>query len=156
MTTRYFKVLHKAGAYIDDVYYPPADQAGDVHESIVPLKGVKEGKEPQWGVECDAHGNEIGAVPEAAVEKMGDALASQIARNAGMKQLEESATGTVKEVEARKQLILDTLSLLDHADDTHWTADGLPNVKVVCEAAGVELSRKEITEAAADFKRKAE
>lgn len=161
MTTRYFKVLHKSGAFIDGIYYPPADQVPDVSEAIVPLENVAKGKEPLWGVEVDIHGNEIGEVPAGVMDKMSDALAAKIAAGAGEKPAApdadktEPATGEKKEAEARKQVILDTLQLLDHSDDSHWTGEGLPSVKIVSDTAGIEVTRKEITAAAPDFVRQA-
>ena len=160
MTTRYFKVLHKSGAFIDNVYYPPADQVSDVMDAVVAMEGIAPGKEPQWGVEVDERGNEIAAVPAGALDKMSDALASKLAAGAGaapLKDVEDpgdGASGQVgKDADARKAAIVETLELLDHADDAHWTEQGLPNVKVVAETSGLEVTRKEVTEAAPDFKR---
>lgn len=156
MTTRYFKVLHKSGAFIDGVFYPPADQSPDVQESIVALEDVAPGKEPLWGVEVDVNGNEIGEVPAGVMDKMSDALANKIAENAGEKAADPTPpAGGKADADARKQVILDTLALLDHSDDSHWTADGLPSVKVVSDTAGIEVTRKEITAAAPDFQREA-
>ena len=46
MTTRYFKVIHKAGAFIDGIHYPAASDGGDEHLSIVPLELKKGGPVP--------------------------------------------------------------------------------------------------------------
>ncbi len=52
---RYFKVLHNAGAFIDDFHY--------AQDEIVPYNPSEreeaQGK-PLWGQEVDQHGNEIG------------------------------------------------------------------------------------------------
>lgn len=156
MATRYFKVLHKAGAFIDGVYYPPAEQCPDVTEAIVAMEDIAKGKEPLWGVECDIHGNEIGEAPAGVQDKMSDALAKKIAQGAGEGGASDAPPATEKkDAEARKQVILDTLSLLDHSDDTHWTGEGLPSVNVVSETAGIQVTRAEIKAAAPDFVRQA-
>lgn len=178
MTTRYFKVLHKAGAFIDGVHYPCADDQADVTQSIVPMDDSEEGfKEPLWGVEVDVHGNEIGERPDAdgLKDKLGDKLASTIEKKAGVGNVQKTghagvdtpnpnqssnrsetkpAGGTKQETEQRKQTIVDTLALLDHGKDDDWTAGGLPKVEVVASASGLEgLTRDEITQADPDFKR---
>jgi len=154
MTTRYFKVIHKAGAFIDGIHYPPAVDSKDENDSIVPLELGPKDKAPLWGVEVDIHGNEIGERPDPAgvQDLMGDALANKIANNAGVGGTK--ATGTKQEAEQRKATIVETLGLLDHSNDGDWTAGGLPKVEVVASASGLEgLSRDEITEANPDFKR---
>lgn len=154
MTTRYFKVIHKAGAFIDGIHYPPAADSADESYSIVPLELGPKDKAPLWGVEVDVHGNEIGERPDpdGVQDKLGDALANKIAGNAGVGG--QKATGTKQEAEQRKATIAETLSLLDHDNDGDWTSGGLPKVEVVASASGLEgLSRDEITEANPDFKR---
>jgi len=183
MTTRYFKVIHKAGAFIDGVHYPCADDQEDVSQSIVPLNLAKGDRAPLWGVEVDAHGNEIGERPDpySVQDTMGGALADKIAKSAGVgpgaqKQGHTGvdtpnpnqssnrddgsnknpgvATGTKAEAEQRKQTIVETLGLLDHDKDDDWTTGGLPKVEVVASASGLEgLTRDEISAAQADFKR---
>ena len=153
MTTRYFKVLHKAGAFIDGVHYPCADDQADVSESIVPLELKKGEKAPLWGVEVDVNGNEIGERPreDGVSDKLAEGLANSIAGKAGAG---TKATGDKKDQEQRKQTIVDTLQLLDHGKDDDWTAGGLPKVEVVASASGLEgLTRDEITQADPDFKR---
>lgn len=149
--TRYFKVIHKAGAFIDGVHYPCADDLDDQSLGIVPLDLPKGEKAPLWGVEVDVHGNEIGERPDGAREKLGDALGNKIATGAGAK-----AHGTKAEAEQRKATIVETLALLDHAKDDDWTEAGKPKVDVVANASGLEgLTRAEIEAAAPDFLRKA-
>lgn len=174
MTTRYFKVTHKAGAFIDGVFYPPASDTTDLAESIVPLELKKGDKEPRWGVEVDVHGNEIGTAQRSAREDLGDALANKIAGNdgnvhvghrgqniskpadaqTGSEGAGAAPTGDKKEAEERAATIRETLDLLDHKNDEQWTSAGQPKVDVVEDASGLEnLTRKEIEEAAPDFKR---
>lgn len=160
MTTRYFKVIHKAGAFIDGIHYPAAADGGDESLSIVPLELGPKDKAPLWGVEVDVHGNEIGERPDPAgvQDKLGGALADKIAGSAGegTKKPAGAATGTKQESEQRKQTIIDTLALLDHGKDDDWTTGGLPKVEVVASASGLEgLTRDEITDAQPDFKREA-
>lgn len=53
-----------------------------------------------------------------------------------------------------KEMIVEALSMLDHDDDSVWTADGLPKVDVVRGLLGNDaLTRAEITDAAPDFVR---
>lgn len=183
MTTRYFKVIHRAGAFIDGVHYPCADDQNDITSSIVPLDDSVEGfKEPQWGVEVDVNGNEIGERPDpySAQDTIGNKLADNISGKAGIgpnaqkaghagvdtpnRNQDENrkdgsnpnglAKGTKKEAEERKATIVQTLELLDHDKDDDWTADGKPKVDVVANASGLEgLTRAEIEEAQPDFKR---
>ena len=165
--TRYFKVTHKAGAFIEGIHYPCADDQDDATDSIVPLELKKGEKAPLWGVEVDAHGNEIGEHQTSARDRLGDQLGNQIAEGAGVGAAGTSgrtgvdintgagANGTKQEAEQRKQTIVDTLALLDHDKDDDWNkADGKPKVDVVAAASGLEgLTRAEIDEAAPDFKR---
>lgn len=159
MTTRYFKVIHKAGAFIDGVHYPCADDQEDVTDSIVALELKKGDKAPLWGVEVDARGNEIGERPDpySVQNAVGNELADKIAAGAGQGKAKEGtkAAGTKAEAEQRKQTILDTLALLDHSKDEDWNkTDGKPKVEVVAAASGLsDLTRAEIDEAAPDFKR---
>ena len=152
MATRFFKVIHNAGAFIDGVHYPPATDNGDDSASIVALElGAKE-KGPLWGVEVDANGNEIAERPDAneVSDKLATNLANKIATGAGA----APAGGNKQEAEQRKQTIADTLSLLDHSNDADWTTGGLPKVDVIATASGLEgLTREEITQANPDFKR---
>jgi hypothetical protein len=181
MATRYFKVLHKAGAFIEGVFYPPVSEDGDFADSIVPLELAEGAAGPLWGIECDALGNEIGAIPDGVKDKMSTELANRIANGAGQgstqvvppgepNPLKNSGTPTAapksqetevnlqnKESDTRKQTIVDTLSLLDHTKDEDWTEGGKPKVEVVAAASGLDgLTRAEITEAAPDFARKVE
>lgn len=183
MTTRYFKVIHKAGAFIDGIHYPCADDQNDITDSIVPLELKKGDKTPLWGVEVDTHGNEIGERPDpySVQDTIGNKLADNIAKNAGVganaqktghtgvdtpnRNQDENredgsnknglqANGTKAEAEQRKATIVETLGLLDHDKDDDWTTGGLPKVEVVASASGLEgLTRDEITAAQPDFKR---
>lgn len=157
MTTRYFKVIHKAGAFIDGIHYPCADDQNDVTDSIVPLELKKGERAPLWGVEVDANGNEIGERPDpySVQNTIGNELADKIAGNAGQGTGKKAAaTGTKAETEQRKATIVETLGLLDHDKDDDWTTGGLPKVEVIASASGLEgLTRDEITAANPDFKR---
>lgn len=51
------------------------------------------------------------------------------------------------------QKILDALSKLDRENDDHWTADGLPLMKIVEELVGEDVDRKLLNEIAPDFTR---
>ena len=158
--TRFFKVTHKAGAFIDGIHYPCADDQADIQESIVPLEIGKKDKAPLWGVEVDANGNEIGETPIPALDRLGDALGNKIATAAGEKPAQEpKATLSAAEAAARKQTIIDALSLLDHEKDEDWVMNGdsagKPRVNVIEDATGIkDLTRAEIDAAAPDFIRK--
>lgn len=53
-------------------------------------------------------------------------------------------------------LILEALKDLDHANNEHWTADGLPRVDVMKELTGLaDLTRQQLTEAEPTFMRQA-
>lgn len=53
------------------------------------------------------------------------------------------------------QEIKEALDVLDHEDDSQWTKDGLPVLDVVRDLVGnVEITRKDVTEAAPEFRRK--
>ena len=54
-----------------------------------------------------------------------------------------------------KAFLVEVLKQLDPANDDHWTALGLPDVKAVETLAGKPVSRKEIDEAAKGFNREA-
>lgn len=151
--TRYFRVTHRAGAFIDGIHYPCADELDDISVGIVPLELDKNAKAPLWGIEVDVNGNEIGTQPVPARERLGDVLGNKIAADAGAGA--KNASGTPAEAEQRKQTIVETLALLDHANDGDWTTGGLPKVDVVANASGLEgLTRDEITAAQPDFARK--
>ncbi len=51
--------------------------------------------------------------------------------------------------------LLDVLAQLDHANDAHWTAQGLPSLSALKELVGdsVSVTRQDVTDAAPDFKR---
>lgn len=156
--TRYIRVNHKSGAFIDGIWYPSADDAKNIQDAIVPMELSPNAPVPIWGTETDQFGNELGGEQptEQPIDKLNDALANKIAAGAGEA---PAATKTPavedksKDAVQRKQVILDTLELLDHKDDSHWTAEGLPNMNVVCETAGIQVTRAELTETAPDFKR---
>lgn len=151
-TTRYFKVTHKAGAFIDGVHYPTADDQADITDSIVPLELEEGAAAPLWGVEVDVNGNEIGEQPAAVQDKMADALANKIAGGSASNTAAPAPTG--KDADARKATIVQTLELLDHNNDADWTSGGKPKVETVAAASGLEnLTRAEIEAAAPDFVR---
>lgn len=50
-----------------------------------------------------------------------------------------------------KAAILEALSMLEADNADHWTTEGLPKVEVIEDATGLELKRKDITEAAPLF-----
>ncbi|MDX9690538.1 MAG: hypothetical protein RBT70_08800 [Alphaproteobacteria bacterium] len=152
--TRYFKVTHKAGAFIDGVHYPAADDQADVTASIVPLELAEGQNPPLWGVEVDAQGNEIGEQPAGVQDKLADALANKIAGGNAAPAAEPLPTG--KDGETRKATILQSLELLDHNNDADWTSSGKPKVETVAAASGLDnLTRAEIEAAAPDFVRAA-
>ena len=49
--------------------------------------------------------------------------------------------------------IKDALSLLDHTNDEHWTAAGLPEVRVVKDLVGESVSRADIEAVAPELRR---
>ena len=156
--TRYIRVNHKSGAFIDGIWYPSADDAKNIQDAIVPMELAADAPVPIWGTETDQFGNELGAAQpaEQPIDKLNEALANKIAAGAGEAPAAPKTPAVEdksKDAVQRKQVILDTLELLDHKDDSHWTADGLPAVKIVSETAGIDLTRAEITEASPDFKR---
>lgn len=156
-TTRFFKVIHKAGAFVDGVHYPVAEDGEASPDSIVPLQLAEDAQGPLWGVEVDAQGNEIDAPApmETIADKMAEGLANKIATGSA------KPTLSAEEAAARKQTIVDTLALLDHSKDADWVMNGAtagkPRVDVVESASGlVGLTRGDIDEAAPDFKREAQ
>lgn len=159
--TRYFLVTHKAGAYQNDTYYPPAEEGGDLTQSIVPLEIDKDAKAPNWGIECDRFGRtaeQIEAEQRESIEdKMATEFANRIAANAGQGTINPPAkteTADDKAAEQRKSTIVAALGLLEHDNDDHWTARGEPAVSVVEQVSGLTLTRAEIEAAAPDVVRK--
>ena len=152
--TRYFKVTHRAGAFQDDIYYPPAQDGGDISQSIVPLDLPKGAKPPMWGVECDKDGNEfdVPAVVESVEDKLSAQLANKIASKAGEPPAAPPAAD--KETEQRKATILAALELLEHDNKDHWTARNDPSTDAVKAITGLEVTRAELDAIAPDFKRK--
>lgn len=56
-----------------------------------------------------------------------------------------------------KNALVEILQNLDHADDSHWTDDGLPIVKIVQELTGDKtITRAQLNDAAPGFSRKVE
>jgi len=152
--TRYFKVKHKAGAFIDGVYYPPESDSVDVMESVVPIEFEDDARLPLWGVEVNENGEEIGQAPVSAREKLGDALGNKLA---GKEPVQAPVIAKDKDAEARAETIRETLELLDSKNDNQWTGDDKPKVDVVADASGLNsLSRAEIEAAAPGFTRTAE
>lgn len=152
--TRYFKVTHRAGAFQNDIYYPPAQDSGDISQSIVPLELPKGSKMPMWGVECDKNGNELGtpSAIESVEDKLSAQLANQIASKAG--ELPAAPPAIDKETEQRKATILAALELLEHDNKDHWTARNDPSTDAVKTITGLEVTRAELDAIAPNFKRK--
>ena len=150
MTQRYFRVRYESGAYIENLYYAKDD--------IVPLD-VERGKEPLWGVEVDANGNEIGPDRSAAVQnKLASGLANKIAgKTAPTKDEDDEGKGGETPAgltDVQKEQIKEALGLLDHNVKEHWTARGLPNTETVSGLVGFAVERKDLNEIAPDFVRK--
>jgi len=143
MTVRYFRVANESGAYIDNMFYSIDD--------IVPLDIPQGKKAPMWGVEVDAHGDDIGVAPaaNAVQEKLMDALANKIAGS------ETKTTPIVVSLnEAQKGQVKEALALLDNDNKEHWTTRGLPNTETVSGLVGFAVERKDINEIAPEFVRK--
>lgn len=51
--------------------------------------------------------------------------------------------------------IADVLTKLDTANDSHWTADGLPSLETIAGMLGRDVTRKEVTDTAPNFSREA-
>jgi hypothetical protein len=51
--------------------------------------------------------------------------------------------------------LTEAIAQLDHAQDAHWTEDGMPSVEAVAAIYGKEVTREQITKAAPDLVRKA-
>ena len=153
MTERYFKVRNESGAFIDNLYY--------AKDEVVPLDGVTAGKEPLWGVEVDANGNEIGQDRTGVVaDKLANALANQIAGNNGQGKVSDDGEGKgggtpAGLTDVQKEQVKEALGLLDHANKEHWTARGLPNTETVSGLVGFAVERKDINEVAPGFERQA-
>lgn len=59
-----------------------------------------------------------------------------------------------EEEDSEQSRISETLKLLDHDNDSHWTADGLPAVEAVSQLCkDVPITRKKLNAYAPDFKR---
>lgn len=148
MTKRYFRVDTVKGAFIDGFHYAEG-------EIVVLDLGAKD-KAPRWGTEVDASGSQIGATatPNAALDAMGDGLANKIANGspAASNQGSEEGTGAVSP-EVRKEQIKEALTLLDHANNDHWTSNGQPKVDTLNAILGYDVTRKEIEEVDAKFGR---
>ena len=147
MTQRYFRVRYESGAYIENLYYAKDD--------IVPLD-VERGKEPLWGVEVDANGNEIGPDRSAAVQdKLASGLANKIAGKPAPTNEEDTSTGGGAGLtDVQKDQVKEALGLLDHNVKEHWTSRGLPNTETVSGIVGFSVERKDINEIAPEFVRK--
>ena len=151
MTERYFKVRNESGAYIDNLYY--------AKDEVVPLD-VAKGKEPLWGIEVDAEGNEIGKDRTGVVQKkLSNALANQIAGSNGQGKAKDDddegkGSGTPTGLtDVQKEQVKEALGLLDHANKDHWTARGLPNTETISGLVGFAVERKDINEIAPDVQR---
>ena len=79
-----------------------------------------------------------------ALEEQGDNVALQ----------EENARLQSENEKLKVVVISSTLNLLDSADDTHWTQEGLPRVEVICELMGDDtVTREQIEMARPEFTR---
>lgn len=158
----YFLVKHRAGAYINDVYY---------HEDeIVELPA---GEDPMWGQKCDKDGNPIENYNEklARANGLNEHLAKSIEAGADTKKLEDENAKLRAELEAMKaaqtsegasgssetdsdplegvseetvKAVDEAVKLLEDGQADQWTTRGEPKLEIIRDITGIEVTRAQL------------
>ena len=142
---RYFRVIYSAGAFIDNFHYS--------ENEIVPYN-PKEGEDLKWGVETDADGNDL--EPNDADHKIANRPDQKIANSVGSGTGAKGAQTDEQQKEAqRAKEIKEATTLLDGANDEHWTQSGEARMEALESVLGYQITHKELDAAVPDFKRPA-
>lgn len=147
---RYFRVLHKAGAFIDENFYG--------QDEIVPYTPTadedKAGK-PFWGQEVDEHGNEVGGKknPDFISDKQADTFTEAQTGNKGAAAGNKGGKpAPVELTEDQKAQVKEAVALLEADNEGHWIK-GVPAPSAVTNLVGFDVTAAQIKEIAPDVKR---